>query len=82
MRTGISFTVSADDRSRLVAVIFHPSSPQMHVWHCRIVLLSADGYGTAAIMAATAKSKTCVWRGQERFMREGVDGLLREPQGA
>ena len=78
MRTGISFTVSADDQSRLEAIIFHPSSPQKHVWRCRIVLLSADGRGTAAIMAATAKSKTCVWRWQERFMREGVDGLLRE----
>ncbi len=31
-----------------------------------------------AIMAATAKSKTCVWRSQERFMAEGVDGLLRD----
>src|SRR5271166_1947552 len=29
-------------------------------------------------MAATGKSKTCVWRWQERFMREGVDGLLRD----
>ena len=29
-------------------------------------------------MAATGKSKTCVWRWQERFMTEGVDGLLRE----
>jgi hypothetical protein len=51
---------------------------QKHVWRCRIVLLSADGLGTAAIMSATAKSKTCVWRWQERFMHEGVDGLLRE----
>ncbi len=78
MRTGISFTVSAADRTRLEAVIFHPSSPQKHVWRCRIVLLSADGLGTAAIMASTGKSKTCVWRWQERFMREGADGLLRE----
>jgi len=29
-------------------------------------------------MAATGKSKTCVWRWQERFMREGADGLLRD----
>ena len=29
-------------------------------------------------MTATSKSKTCVWRWQERFMAEGVDGLLRE----
>ena len=28
----------------------------------RIVLLSGDGAGTMAIMAATGKSKTCVWR--------------------
>lgn len=31
-----------------------------------------------AIMAATGKSKTCVWRWQERFMEAGVDGLLRD----
>lgn len=55
-----------------------PSSPQRHVWRCRIVLLSADGLGTNAIMAAVGKSKTCVWRWQERFMQEGVAGLLRE----
>ena len=29
-------------------------------------------------MASTAKSKTCVWRWQERFMAEGIDGLLRD----
>lgn len=29
-------------------------------------------------MEATSKSKTCVWRWQERFMTEGVDGLLRD----
>ena len=78
MRTGISFTVSAAERSRLETVISRRSSPQKHVWRCRIVVLSADGLGTTAIMSATGKSKTCVWRWQERFMREGVDGLLRE----
>jgi transposase len=78
MRTGISFTVSSEQRSRLSAIVAQPSSPQKHVWRCRIVLLSADGLGTSAIMAATGKSKTCVWRWQERFMVEGVDGLLRE----
>ena len=31
-----------------------------------------------AIMGATGKSKPCVWRWQERFMSEGVDGLLRD----
>jgi hypothetical protein len=40
--------------------------------------LSDDGLGAVAIMAATGKSKTCVWRWQERFMAGGVDGLLRD----
>lgn len=78
MRTGISIDVSHSDRLRLKAVIGDRNAPQKHVWRCRIVLLSADGVGTNAIMARTAKSKTCVWRWQERFMTAGVDGLLRD----
>jgi transposase len=34
--------------------------------------------GTNEIMRRTAKSKTCVWRWQERFIEEGLDGLLRD----
>lgn len=78
MRTGISISVSAADRRRLEAIAADRNSPQKHVWRARIVLLSADGAGTAAIMAATGTSKTCVWRWQERFMHEGVAGLLRD----
>jgi hypothetical protein len=40
--------------------------------------LSADGVGTHEIMRRTGKSKTCVWRWQERFMQAGYDGLLRD----
>jgi hypothetical protein len=40
--------------------------------------MSSDDSGTVAIMEATGKSKTCVWRWQERFMAEGVDGLLHD----
>jgi transposase len=50
-----------------------------------IVLATADGLGTAAIMRATAKSKPCVWRWQERYVAEGVEGLPRDktrPPGA
>ena len=78
MRNGISFTISSRDRQRLQAIVAAPKSPQKHVWRARIVLLSGEGLGTSAIMAATGKSKTCVWRWQERFMHEGVDGLLRD----
>ena len=40
--------------------------------------MSAEGLGTNAIMRETGKSKTCVWRWQERFAAEGVDGLLHD----
>ena len=71
MRRGISFTVSAGDGQRLRAIVADPKSPQKHVWRARIILLSGAGLGTSAIMGETDKSKTCVWRWQERFMHEG-----------
>jgi len=78
MRKGISVSVPAADRRRLQTVVADPKSPQKHVWRARIVLLTSDGVGTSGIMAATGKSKTCVWRWQERFMEAGIDGLLRD----
>ena len=78
MRTGISITVGSSDRLRLEAVVGDRSAAQKHVWRAAIILLSADGVGTHGIMRRTGKSKTCVWRWQERFMEEGVDGLLRD----
>jgi transposase len=78
MRTGISIVVTASDRLRLEGVIADRNAPQKHVWRCRIVVLTADGLGTNAIMRAAGVAKTAVWRWQERFMTEGVEGLLRD----
>ena len=78
MRTGISFTVSAKDRLRLLALIRDRNAPQKHVWRGQIVLLTADGVGTNEIMRRTGTSKTCVWRWQERFADEGFEGLARD----
>jgi hypothetical protein len=78
MRTGISLTVTPAIRRHLKAVAANRNSPQKHVWRAQIVLLSAAGVGTNEIMRQTGKSKTCVWRWQERFMAEGFDGLLQD----
>ena len=78
MRTGISFIVSAADRDRLTSIVNNRNAPQKHAWRAEIIVLSADGVGTAEIMRRTGKSKTCVWRWQERFAEAGVDGLLRD----
>src|SRR3546814_14736524 len=78
MRTGTSIEVSPSDRRRLAALAGDRNAAQKHVWRAAIVLLSADGVGTVEIMRRTGKSKTCVWRWQDRFAAEGFDGLLRD----
>jgi transposase len=76
MRKGI--TVSAADRDRLASVVADRNSPQKHVWRARIVLLAAEGLGIVEIMRRSGKSKNAVHRWQERFLAEGVAGLLRD----
>ena len=75
-RTNIQ--LSAIDRSALEAVVANRNSAQKHVWRAKIVLMTADGYGTAEIMRATGKAKTVIWRWQERFRDEGAAGLWRD----
>ena len=78
MRRGISITVKPSDRKRLKAILQDRNAPQKHAWRAKIILLSAEGLWTNEIMRQTGKSKTCVWRWQERFMAEGFEGLLRD----
>ena len=78
MRKGISITVTPADRVRLQSIIRDRNSPPKQVWRARIIILSADGNGTIAIARAVGKGKTVVWRWQERFMHQGVEGLTRD----
>jgi transposase len=78
MRPGMIVTVSRADRRRLEALARNRNAAQKHVWRAQIILLSVAGLGTNEIMRRTGKSKTCVWRWQERFAQEGYDGLLRD----
>ena len=78
MRTGIMVEVSGADRRQLAAITADRNSPQQHVWRAQIVLLTAQGCGTAEIMRRADASKTTVWRWQERYMTDGVGGLLRD----
>jgi len=77
-RDDICLYVSPANRSRLEAIVADRNSSSKAVWRARIVLATADGLGTNAIMKRTGKSKPCVWRWQERYIKEGVEGLLRD----
>ena len=76
MKTDI--TVTAEDRVRLERLVADRNTPAKVVWRARIVLATADGESVKAIGRATGKSKPCVWRWQERYAAEGVDGLERD----
>jgi len=77
-RDDICIYVSPVNRARLEAIIADRNSKTKAVWRARIVLATADGHGTNAIMRLTGTSKPCVWRWQERYIAEGVEGLLRD----
>ena len=66
MRSGITFEVTAADRTRLEAITADRNRPQKHFWRANIILLSGAGCGTAEIMRRTGKAKTCIW--QERYI--------------
>ena len=76
MRTGTSITVSATDRRRLEKIVSDRNAAQKPVWWSEIVLLTARGLGTHAIMARTGKAKATVWRWRQRFAEAGVEGFL------
>ena len=78
MRMGVDFDVSDEKRGRLEAIAGGGNSKRKHARRARIVLPADDGLGTMAVMAETGSAKATVWRWQERFMREGVEGLLRD----
>jgi hypothetical protein len=77
-RDDICIYVSPSNRARLAALIGARNTPSKVVWRAEIVLATADGHGTNAIMRRTGKSKPCVWRWQERYIDEG-DFLCRQP---
>jgi transposase len=78
MRRNLTLELSAADQVRLEQLVADRNTPAKVLWRADIVLATADGLGTMAIMRRTGKSKPCVWRWQERFIEEGVEGLLRD----
>jgi transposase len=77
-RDNICLYLNPMDRARLEGIVADRNSLRKWVWRAEIVLATADGLGTSAIMRRTGKSKPCVWRWQERYIDEGVPGLLRD----
>ena len=78
MRAGIVVSVTPQDRILLEAIVADRNTRQKHAARARVIVATAEGCGTTEIMRRSGLSKPVVWRWQERFMQEGVDGLLRD----
>ena len=77
-RNDICLYLSPADRAELQSLVADRNTPRKLVWRAQIVLATADGHGTGEIMRRAATSKPTVWRWQERYLDEGVAGLMRD----
>ena len=77
-RSDICLYLGPADRAELQALINNRNTPRKLVWRAEIVLATADGQGTFAIMRRTGMSQPTVWRWQARYLEEGVAGLKRD----
>lgn len=79
MRNGsTTLTLSDDARRALKRLIANRNTPAKVVWRAQIVLATARGLGTGAIRQETGKDKTTIWRWQQRYQEEGIEGLKRD----
>jgi transposase len=78
METHGCISLSSEDRATLEGWVAGRNTPQKLVWRSRIVLLSADGAGTMAVVRAVGKSKRTVARWRARYLALGTAGLRRD----
>ena len=78
MAQTVSILLRAEDRERLSAVVGDRNSPQKHIQRATIILLSATKLSVLEVAHDSGVSRPAVWRWQQRFAEEGVDGLLRD----
>ena len=70
--------VSTADRQRLEAITLDRNRQRKHVERAHVVLASVGGRPVQQIAMQIGISRPMVWRWQQRFAEEGVDGLLRD----
>jgi hypothetical protein len=77
-RQTVCILLPDDDRARLKAIIGDRSRPFKHIQRAQIVLASDREPQVLAVANQVGCSRPAVWRWQQRYAEEGVDGLLRD----
>lgn len=65
-------------RAQLAAIAADRNCQQKHIERAQVILASAEGGPLQRIALQLGVSRPMVWRWQQRFAEEGVDGLLRD----
>src|SRR6202034_2171748 len=78
MARTVSLLLSAQHSADLQGVIEDRGRPVKHVQRAQIILLSAERLPVLEIAKRVGVSRPTVWRWQQRFAEEGIEGLLRD----
>jgi transposase len=78
MAQTVSLLLSPQDRAGLQEIVNNRRRPMKHVLRARIILLSGERLPVLEIAKRAGVSRPMVWRWQQRFAEEGLDGLLRD----
>ncbi|WP_043343642.1 helix-turn-helix domain-containing protein, partial [Belnapia moabensis] len=78
MAQTVSVIVGSADRTRLSAIIGDRNRPLKHTQRATIILLSAERLPVLEVARRAGVSRPAVWRWQQRYAEQGVDGLLRD----
>lgn len=78
MAQTVSIILSAEERARLSAIIGDRNLSQKHARRARIILHSVERMPVLDIARRSGVSRPAVWRWQQRYAEQGLDGLLRD----
>lgn len=78
MAQTVCVLVSTLDRRRLEMITTDRNRQRKHIERAQVILASAGGGPVQQIATQVGISRPMVWRWQQRFAEEGVDGLLRD----
>jgi transposase len=78
MAQTVNILLPPEDRERLLAIASDRSRRLKHIQRARIILFSAERLPVLEVARRAGVSRPAVWRWQQRYGEEGVEGLLRD----
>ena len=78
MAQTVCVILSSLDRQMLEAIVADRNRPRKHVERAQVVLAAAERGPVQQVATRLGVSRPMVWRWQQRFAEQGLDGLLRD----